>query len=140
MKDVVTYLTFDGNCREAMEFYRACFQAELYLMPFSGAPVDLFEQAGHAGDRILHSTLRKGSRLLMASDTMPGMTLQPGNNLSVLIECESLQEIEELFLSLGEGGKVTMPLQDTFWDARFGTLTDRFGIQWMFNFARPKPG
>lgn len=140
MKDVVTYLTFDGNCREAMEFYRTCFQAELYLMPFSKAPADLFGEAGQAGDRILHSTLRKGSRLLMASDTMPGMPFQAGNNFSVFLYCESLQETEELFLALGEGGKITMPLQDTFWNARFGTLTDRFGIQWMFNLERPKPG
>lgn len=138
MKDVVTYLSFDGNCREAMEFYRTCFQAELYLLPFSKAPVDLPEEAGQAGDRIMHSTLRKGNRLLMASDIMPGTPFQAGNNFSVFLDCDSLQETEELFLALGEGGAVTMPLQDTFWNARFGTLTDRFGIQWTFNFARPK--
>lgn len=141
MKDVVTYLAFDGNCREAMEFYRTCFQAELYLMPFSKAPLelDLPKQARQAGDRIMHSTLRKGSRLLMASDTVPGAPFQSGNNFSVCLHCESLQETEELFLALGAGGEVTMPLQDTFWNARFGSLTDRFGIQWMFNFERPKP-
>jgi PhnB protein len=61
-----------------------------------------------------------------------------GNNFSICINCESLQEVEGLFTSLGEKGKVTMPLQDTFGGARFGTLTYQFGINWMFNFEKPK--
>jgi len=74
----------------------------------------------------------------MAPDTMPGMPFQQGNNFSVTINCESLPEIERLFTDLGTNGKVTMQLQDTFWGARFGMLTDQFGINWMFNFERPK--
>ncbi len=55
-----------------------------------------------------------------------------------MIQCDSLEENERLFTALGEGGKVTMPLQDTFWGARFGVLTDRFGVQWNFNCVVPK--
>ncbi len=132
MKEFITYLNFDGNCREAMEFYKGCFGAELYLLPFSEAPGDLPWASGEAKNRTMHATLSKGSSaLLMAADTMPGMPFQPGNNFSVMIRCESVQEIERLFAALGERGKVTMALQETFWAARFGTLTDQFGISWI---------
>jgi len=66
------------------------------------------------------------------------MPFKQGNNFSICINCESLQELERLFTALGERGKVTMPLQDRFWGARFGMLTDQFGINWMFNFEQAK--
>ena len=74
----------------------------------------------------------------MASDCMPGMPAQQGNNFSIAIMCESRQEIEKLFAALSEKGNVTMPLADTFWGAHFGMLTDQFGIPWMFNYELPK--
>jgi PhnB protein len=74
----------------------------------------------------------------MASDTMPGMPFQQGNNFSVSVHCESVEEIEKTFAALSEGGKAPMPLQDTSWGARFGMCTDRFGVQWMCNFEYPK--
>jgi PhnB protein len=135
MKEVVTYLTFDGNCRAAMTFYSECLGAKLELHPFSEMPGD---HPAEAKDRIMHARLNKGATLLMASDTMPGMPLNQGNNFSVSIQCESAQEIDRFFAALSEGGKVSMPLQDQFWGARFGMLTDRFGIQWMLNFEHPK--
>jgi PhnB protein len=135
MTEIVTYLTFDGNCREAMTFYQECLSAELHLMPFSEMPGD-YPRA--AKDRIMHARLNKGKMALMASDTMPEMPLHQGNNFSISIQCETAHEIDSLFAALGEGGKVTMPLQDQFWGARFGRLTDRFGIQWMLNFTHPK--
>jgi len=135
MKDLTAYLNFDGNCRQAMKFYERCLGGELHLMPFSEVPGD---HPKEAKDRIMHARLAKGSASLMASDTMPGMPFTQGNNVSLAIGCESLQEIEKLFAALGENGKVTMPLQDTFWGARFGMLIDQFGIHWMFNFEKPK--
>ncbi len=135
MKEITTYLIFDGNCREAMTFYKRCLAAELHLMPFSEGQCDFPEEAK---DRIMHASLTKGPAVLMASDTMPGMPFQQGNNFSVSINCESLEEIERLFTALGEKGKVTMPLQDVFWGARFGMLTDQFGINWMVNFEHPR--
>ena len=135
MKEITTYLNFDGNCRQAMTFYQRCLGGELHIMPFSEAPGDF---AKEAKDRIMHATLRAGSGTLMASDTMPGMPFQQGNNFAICIAPESIQETERLFTALAEGGKVTMPLQDTFWGARFGMLTDKFGINWMLNFEKPK--
>jgi PhnB protein len=135
MKEIATYLNFNGNCRDAMKFYERCLGGELHMMPFSEVPGNYPPEAK---DRIMHARLTNGPAVLMASDTMPGMPFTPGNNVSLAIGCESLQEIEKLFAALGENGKVTMPLQDTFWGARFGMLIDQFGIHWMFNFEKPK--
>jgi len=138
MKEIVTYLNFDGNCREAMTFYGKCLGCELHLTPFSEMPGDFPKEAK---DRIMHARLTKGpAPILMASDTMPGMPFQQGNNVWVSVHCESLSEIERFFTALGEKGSVRMPLQDTSWSARFGMLTDQFGIHWMFNFEQPKQG
>ncbi|MGA2196922.1 MAG: VOC family protein [Bryobacteraceae bacterium] len=134
MKGVITYLNFDGNCRQAMEFYQRCFGAELFLMRYSEAPGDWPREAG---DRVLHSTLSKGHAFLMGVDVVPGAPFQTGNNFSVLIHCESFQETAGLFTALGENGKVTVPLQETFWAARYGMLTDQFGITWVFNLEKP---
>jgi PhnB protein len=135
MKEIITYLTFDGNCREAMKFYERCLGGELQMMPFSETPCDAPKEAK---DRIAHARLINGSSVLMASDTMPGMPFQQGNNFSISLNCESAQEVDRFFTALGENGKVTMPIQDTFWGARFGMLKDQFGINWMFNFEKPK--
>ncbi len=130
MKGLHTYLTFDGNCRQAMEFYAQCLGAELQMMRFSEAPMDA---PPGAKDRIMHARLVKGDVVLMASDSMPGMPLQQGNNFSLAFTCEAVAEAENLFGALGQKGKVLMPLQETFWAQRFGMVTDQFGVQWMFN-------
>jgi PhnB protein len=135
MKEITTYLTFDGNCRQAMEFYKRCLGGELFLMPLSDS---LGETPKEAKDRIMHANLRNGSVALMASDRWGEHPYQTGNNFSICIASESLAETETLFAALGEKGTVTMALQDTFWGARFGTLVDQFGINWMINFEKPK--
>ena len=129
MKELTTYLNFDGNCREAMTFYSKCLDASLEIMPFP-------ENSG--GNRVMHARLTKATPILMASDTQPGHPFNPSGNFAIAIACESMEEIQRLFAALWENGKVTMPLQDTFWGAHFGMLTDRFGINWMFNFDKPK--
>ena len=134
MKELTTYLIFNGNCREAMSFYAQCLGAELRQMTFADMPGDAPKDAK---DRIMHARLTKGSAVLMASDNMPGMPFQQGNNFSVSVNCDSPQESETLFRAFSEHGTVTMPLQETFWAARFGMLTDRFGINWMFNVDKP---
>jgi PhnB protein len=138
MTHSVPFLSFDGNCREAMQFYQKCFEGELFLMPFSDAPGNF--PHSEPKDHILHSTLRNGtgSEILMAADTWSGQSLHPGNNFIVMIQSDDIDETERLFAALSEGGKVTMPLQGTFWAARFGAFTDRFGIQWSFNCVVPK--
>ena len=138
MKAPVTYLNFDGNTRDAMNFYARCLGGELSIMPFSEAPGDFPKDAK---DKVMHARITKnGSTVLMASDALAGhgAPFRAGNNFSISLDCESLDEIERLFAAFGENGKITMPLQDTFWGARFGMLTDQFGTNWMFNFEKPR--
>lgn len=131
------YLNFDGNTREAMTFYQKCLDAKLSLQTFGDAKMDV-PKGGE--ERIVHARLEKGNAIIMASDTQPGMQFTQGNNFSISIDCESSAEIDKLFKAFGAGGNVTMPLQDTFWNARFGMLTDKFGVNWMFNYELPRKG
>jgi PhnB protein len=135
MTGIISYLNFDGNAREAMTFYQKCLGGDLHIMPFSDAPGGMPESAK---DRVMHARLVSGPATLMASDTMPDMPLHEGNNIWLNVNCESMEEIQKVFGALGEGGKVLMPLQDQFWGAHFGMLTDQFGIHWMFNYELPK--
>lgn len=134
MKSLVTYLTFDGNCAKAMKFYQTCLKADLQMMPFSEMPGEVKPDAK---DRIMHARLTKGSATLMASDTMPGHPFSQGTNFSISIDCESKQEVDELYKALLQDGKATMPASETFWGAYFGMLTDQFGVAWMFNYDMP---
>ena len=138
MKEVTTYLTFDGTTRAAMAFYGKALGIEPFFQTYAeancGAPAQF-------GERIVHAAIRRGnSPILMASDVMPGGDFQQGNNFSVCIACESQEEADRLFAALGENGKVTLAMQDMFWGAYFGMLIDQFGVGWMFNFERPKAG
>lgn len=134
VKGTITYLTFDGNCREAMTFYGRCLAVEPNFTPFSAGPPEVLAMAKDAPDRILHSELASGPAVLMASDRLPGVPFQQGDNFSICLDCESQAEMERVFSALGENGKVTMPLHVAFWGGRFGMLTDQFGISWMFSF------
>src|SRR5262245_35734681 len=130
MKEIVAYLNFDGNCRQAMQFYKQCIGGDLHLAPFSEGRGDIPKEAK---DRILHAKLTAGSATLMGSDTMPGVQFRQGNNVWMCLQPENLPEADKVFTALAEKGNVTMPLQDTFWGARFGMLTDQFGVNWMIN-------
>ncbi len=129
-----TYLHFDGNCREAMTFYGRCLGAEPDFTPFSDVPPDIIAAAPGAANRILHAELTSGPVVLMASDVPPGRAFQRGNNFTISIACESEDELQRLFAAFGEAGNVELALHDAFWGGRFGMLTDRFGVGWMFSF------
>jgi PhnB protein len=135
MNAINTYLTFDGNCREAMTFYAKCLGGELQIMTFADMPG---ESPSELKDKVMHAKVGSGANIIMASDTDVRTKVQQGNNFSICINCESLEEIERLYAALSEKGTKSSPLQDTFWGARFGMLKDQFGIQWMFNFDKPK--
>lgn len=134
-----TYLTFDGNCREAFAFYRSVFGGEYAsFQTFADAPADMSVPDAEK-DRVMHVSLPVGSSVLMGSDRATGFgpPLVVGNNFSVAIEGRSREHCEKVFAGLSAGGKVLMPLQETFWGAYFGLWTDRFGIQWMANYDLP---
>jgi PhnB protein len=134
MKGFQTYLNFDGATREAMTFYKECLGGDLFLQTFGETGAG----EGDVGNRTMHARLTVGSAILMASDTLPSMTFIRGNNFAVNIACDTIEEIERYFAAFSKAGKVTMPLADQFWGARFGMIEDQFGVNWMFNCELPK--
>lgn len=131
MKPLVPYLFFDGNCRDALAFYKRCFGGELQVMTYGEAPEEHACAEGDK-DKIMHGCLSDGTFSLMASDN-PMSAPVPGDNVHLTIQCETIPQIQKLFKALGDGGEIKMPLADTFWGAHFGMLIDRFGIHWMLN-------
>lgn len=128
------YLMFDGQCKEALEFYAKAFEAKLEISYFADAPMDGMQDIDK--NRVMHGGIAIGDTpLLMASDTFPGSPekLNPGNNYAVSVNAHDVSELEKRFSALSEGANVTMPLAETFWAVRFGQLTDKFGVRWMFN-------
>ena len=137
MKNINTYLIFNGNCRQAMEFYKKCLGGVLYLSTYGEMPGGCSEFP-KAKDWIMHGRLTIKTEVLMASDTRPDMPINQGNNFFVSVQAESIEEAEKIFKALSERGTVEMPLQETFWAIRFAMLTDKFGIKWMLNLEKPK--
>ena len=133
-----TYLHFNGNCREAFEFYRSVFGGEFaFMLTFREGPDDM-ELPEEEMDSIMHVSYPIGSSVLMGSD-MPSLFGAPpvvGSNFSVSYSTESREQTDELFAKISEGGTVTMPLADMFWGSYFGSCTDKFGINWQFNFEQ----
>lgn len=142
MVTINAYLTFDGTCEEAFNFYKSVFGGDF---PMVGKFGDMPPQEGlpaisdELKNRIMHMSLPiSAETILMGSDTMPGMNdHKVGNNISLSINTDSREEADRIFNGLSEAGVVTMPLADTFWDAYFGMWTDKFGINWMVNYDDP---
>lgn len=129
------YLTFKGNCEEAMNFYKECLGGELTLNKVEGSPAEE-HCPPEAKNQIMHANLIKDDLILMASDMLWPGELEHGNSITLSINCSSEEEINEFFTKLAEGGQVTQPLEDQFWGALFGMLTDKFGLKWMLNFDK----
>jgi PhnB protein len=137
MATINTYLAFDGNCREAMTFYRDCLGGELNLMTVSESQIAA-QMPKENQSSIMHSTLTKGGLTLMACDAMGSYTLRPGNNVSLMLYCETEEEIRTFFAKIAAGGTINTELKVEFWGSIYGDVTDKFGIRWMFNYDQPK--
>ena len=132
---VQPYLFFNGNCEEAVEFYRKALGAEVQMMmrfkespepPQPGMVPPGFE------NKIMHTSFRIGETTLMASD---GCAAEKANfqGFSLSLSVANEAEADRVFAALADGGKITMPLSKTFWSPRFGMLEDRFGVGWMIS-------
>lgn len=135
MTQINAYLGFSGKCREAMTFYKDCLGGDLELMTVEGSPL-ADQMPADAGQTILHSCLTNGDLVLMATDMGQQGTGATGNNVSLMLNCSSEEEIQTLFSRLSSGGEVTHPLGDAFWGATFGHLTDKFGMNWMLHYDK----
>lgn len=139
MATVNIYLTFDGNCEEAFNFYKSVFGGEFpYIGRFGEMPDDGSGKSVSEADtnKIMHVTLPISQETcLMGSDIGGEWSAHyvKGTNFSVSINAESKEEADRLFNGLSAGGQVTMPMNETFWGAYFGMFNDKFGISWMVN-------
>ncbi|MCX2484572.1 VOC family protein [Pedobacter sp. MR2016-24] len=129
------YLTFDGNAREAMTFYRDALGGELSLMAVKDTNMGS-QCMGTDENAIMHSSLIKDSLVLMASDMIGNRTLQLGNNFAISVNCSSEEEINTFYKNISAGGEIIDPLKIQFWGALFGVVKDKFGMVWMFNFDK----
>jgi PhnB protein len=125
------YLFFHGRCEEALNFYAQCLRGEIKgLNRFAGSPMEGQVDAGFR-DKIMHASFEAGGVKFMASDGRPGPAPDGEDDIALCISTNDAAEGERIFNALAAGGSVEMPLADAFWGGKFGSLTDRFGVQWM---------
>lgn len=125
IKQIKPYLMFPGTCRQALGFYKKCFDGEIVMMQtFEESPVDVPEELKN---RIFNSEFRADNLCFMASDDLPGNEVKIGSNFALFVIFSDKIEKEKVFKRISEGGKVLFPMEENF-----GMLVDKFGIQWMF--------
>lgn len=137
MASINPYLNFDGKTEEAFNFYKSIFGGEFLIMQKMNETPEGNKLPPNEQSRIMHVSLPIGKNsMLMGSDIMPSMghTLNTGNNFHIAIAAESENDARKFFDGLAAGGQVVMPLEKTFWNAYFGMLIDKFGVQWMINY------
>ena len=134
------YLNFQGNTEDAFKFYKSVFGGEFVTFQrFSDTPQGP-QLPEDERNKVMHVALPIKGNILMGTDFLKSMghEFRPGNNISISVNPDSKEEATKIFNGLAAGGTVTMPLEDAFWGAYFGMLTDKFGIQWMVNYEYPK--
>jgi PhnB protein len=129
------YLFFSGNCEEALNFYKDVFGGQIEgISRWSEMPKD----AGgppvtpETANKVMHASFKSPGVSFMAADASPGKTYGEGS-ISLSLGTNDVAEAERVFNALAAGGKVEMPMADTFWGAKFGMLSDKYGIDWMIN-------
>ena len=126
------YLSFKGDCENAFRFYGQCLGGELGpIFRYGGSPL-----AGQVpddwSDKVMHGSLTVGGQVFMGGDVAPGRYEEP-KGFSLSVQIADTAEAERIFRELATDGQVLMPLEQTFWAARFGMVVDRFGIPWLIN-------
>jgi PhnB protein len=127
------YLEFDGQCGAAFKFYQRCLGGEIVAMMTFGETVARDHVPAEFHDKIMHARLQVGDQVLMGSDTTPEHPYEGVKGASVALNVATPEEAERTFDALSASGNVVMPLQQTFWAARFGMFVDQFGVPWMIN-------
>jgi len=139
---VTPYLSFNGNCEEAFEFYAKVLGAKIIMMArYKDMPAQPGQPSMPPGteEKVMHARLQIGEQWLMASDSPPHMPYQGMHGISIALGFDKAADAERVFAALSEGGSVHMQIAETFWAERFGMFTDRFGVSWMINGAEKRP-
>ncbi|MBO3284187.1 VOC family protein [Paenibacillus sp. FSL M8-0228] len=129
-KRLIPYITMDGNAKEAIEFYKEALDAQLlFIQTFGEMPENPdFPIPAEVKERVGHATLKVGETELMFSDTFPGSPFSRGNQVSICITTDSVEQAQKMFNALQQGGQVGMPLQETHFSPAYGNVTDKFGV------------
>jgi PhnB protein len=128
------YFIFDGNAKEALDYYKTIFAGEVSgIQTFGEAD---FPTPPEADDRIMHAQFKKGNLFIMVSDSFPGQSVVVGNNISLALEFENENEIQNIYSRLSEKGSIQMELQDTFWGAKYAKVQDPYGVIWDLNYTK----
>jgi len=135
--NLIPYLTFDGNCEQALKRYQEIFDGEIiYLQRFKDGPdMGIAEEFLN---RVMHAQLQIGNIALYLSDNFPGTPLSADSRIGLNLALEDKSEQKRIFEVLSKNGKVTMPLEEQFWGDTFGSLIDEFGIPWSLNYSNQK--
>ena len=138
MEGIKPYISFKGNCKEAIEFYKDKLGAELLFSQSYGESPMAGKAEGNE-DKVMHCSIKIGDSVIMACDNVfehqnPTVV---GNNITLALGAKDVAESESIFEKMSDGATVVMPIQETFWAERFGMLTDKFGINWMINCDKP---
>jgi PhnB protein len=129
-------LGFNGQCQEAFTLYERALQGTItFMLTWADSPMAA-EAPPDWGGKVYHATLKVGDTVITGGDVSPEKYEAP-RGFSVILRVDEAEAAERIFAALSEGGDVQMPLQETFWASRFGTVTDRFGIPWSINCEQP---
>mgnify|MGYP003460568521 FL=1 len=129
------YLTFNGNCRQAMQFYKECLGGELHFQTVGESPLSSTMPV-KMKECIVHSSLKNEAFVLIASDMVNDNGLVKGNAVSLMLNCSSEEEVNYRYAKLASGGEATYPLAISHWGALFGGLTDKYGFSWLLHFDK----
>ena len=136
MQAIVPYLNFNGDAAAALAFYSNALGGSV-TQSSTFADANMAQDESQK-DKILHAVFEAGDLKFMVSDCPPPVTVSSGDQVSLSLNFTELEAIEKTFAALADGGNITMPIQDTFWGARFAMTKDKFGVHWMFNYDYPK--
>jgi len=129
------YISFNGNARQAMEFYESVFGGTLAVRTFG----EFGAEDSPDADKIMHGMLETSSGYtLMGADTPAGMEYNPGDNITVSLSGDDADELRGYWEKLSSGGAVSVPLEKQMWGDEFGMCVDQFGITWMVNITQPQ--
>lgn len=138
MMKISPYVSFNGNCAEAVAFYEKVFNVKAEIMRYKDAPPENgYQTPAGTENLVMHAQFEIGGEMIMLCDTPPENAVSVGGNITIMAEFDSPHSAKSVFDALKEGGEVGMELQETFWSKCFGSLTDPFGISWHISIGCP---
>ncbi len=128
---LIPYLHFAGNAREVLDFYKNALGGDIVqLGTYGESPMPSDDDYK---DKVMHARFVFDGNMIMVSDVFKGQPVSTDGNIQLSVDVDNESKLDEVFNKMAEGGRVTMPLDDQFWGAKFGMLQDKFGVSWMFN-------